>query len=278
MTTSSGGSAAAGRRILTLTFWALWIAVLVSAALLLWRGAVDFGRPEGAKVFLWGLALGLLVPYLPLRLLTAWRCRRAAARLPESWRSGDAALPRWPGVRDSGGVLKMRCGSRGVRLWALSLGLALSGYLMGRLGLGQDTYSAFDLVLSLAPAVCSVLLSLLWGPSGWELTVDAVRSKAVLVLWRAMRRSYFSTAGLFTVQGVEVAGAGRGRSRGVVVRRAKGADWKLGIPSTWPGELVEALAARMAGLAGVEFGAESEDNMGDGSGEEAVAAVEEVSE
>jgi hypothetical protein len=268
----------AGRRVLIFSAWGLWIAVLVSAAILLWVGAAAAGSASGMKIFIWGLALALLVPYLPLRLLAAWRCRRAAARLPESWRSGEVELPGWPGVRDAKGVLRMRCGSWGLRLWALSLGLALSGYLVGQLGQNEDTYSAFDLVLSLAPAVCSVLLSLLWGPSGWELTVDTARSKAVLVLWRALRRSYYSSAGVFTVQGVEVAGGRRGWGRGVVVRRAKGADWKLGIPSTWPQELVEALAARLSGLAGVEFGAKSEDNIGDGSGKEVGAAVEEVTE
>ena len=131
------------------------------------------------------------------------------------------------------------------------------------------------LVSLLAPALCAVLLSMMWGRSGWLLSVNSARSQAVLVLWRSLRRDLSSTAGLPTIQGVEVIEQ-RDGYRGLLIRRAKGTDWKLGVPATWPAELIEALAARIANLAGVEFGE------GGGGGaaedEESEVPVEEAAE
>lgn len=263
------------RGFLAVTAWVLWGAVLAVAVVFLWQGWAIRAEPRGATKLMYGLALLFLTPYVPLRALASWRCRRAARRLPDPWRSGTAELPGWPGVRERAGVLSMRCGSGSVRLWALALGLGLSGYLFGQLSRGTETVSAFRLVLSLAPAVCAALLSLLWGPAGWQLSVDSARSQAMLVLWRPLRRTHVSTASLPTVQGVSLPQLRGGGYRGILVRRAAVADWKLGIPGTWPPELVEALALRMANLAGVEFGKEDEKG---GPREEKGAPVEETAE
>jgi hypothetical protein len=271
------GRGPAGRRTLVASVWTIWALLAALAAVLAWRGLAAAEAAAAASMLMWAAGLVMLLPYLPLRALAAWRCRSAARRLPGGWRSGAEVLPRWPGVRDSGGALTMRCGSSSFRLWVLGLGLLFSGYLVRRLD-GGGQLTAFDLVLSLAPTLCALMLSALWGPAGWLLSVDSQQSKAVLTLWRALRRGFFSSVSLPTVQGVELAGRRRGGYRSIVVRRAKGADWKLGIPGTWPPELVEALAARLAGLAGVEFGKESGENIGNGSRDEVGAAVEEVAE
>jgi len=273
----SGAAEAPGRKrgFLVVTAWVLWGAVLAVAVVFLWQGWAIRGEPRGATKLMYGLALLFLTPYVPLRALASWRCRRAVRRLAEPWKSGTAELPGWPGVRERAGVLAMRCGSGSVRLWALALGLGLSGYLFGRLSQGAEALSPFFLVLSLAPAVSAVLLSLLWGPAGWQLSVDSARSQAMLVLWRPLRRTHVSTASLPTVQGVNLPPRRGGGYRGILVRRAAVADWKLGIPGTWPPELVEALAARMASLAGVEFGKEDEKG---GPREEKGVPVEEAAE
>ncbi len=206
---------------------------------------------------MWSISVALLLPYIPLRALAGWRCRRAARKLPDEWRAGASELPGWPGVRDRNGELKMRCGEGVLRLWVLAAGVAVSGYVIGRI----PAPGAFDVTLSLSPALCALFFSALWGRSGWELSVESARSQVLLVLWRALRRNYYSTVSLPTVQGVALALADErgGGYRGVIIRRAKGNDWKLGVPSTWPPELVEALAARIANLAGVQFDAPGRD-------------------
>jgi hypothetical protein len=219
---------------------------------------------------MWAAGLVVLLTGMPLRSLAAWRCRSAARRLPDLWRSGTARLPRWPGVRDTGAELAVRRGSGSFRPWALGVGLLLSGYLAGRSG-GEP--SAFDLALSLAPAICAVTLSALWGPSGWLLSVDSRKSQAVLTIWRPLRRGTHSSVSLPTVQGVALEG---GR-RAIVMRRARGGDWKLGVPGAWPPELAEALAARVAGLAGVDFRREPGEDTGRGTRSEGGPAAEEVS-
>jgi len=243
-----------GRVFLVFNAWLLWLIVLAFAAALFWHGhAQGLAKPGGMQYAMWSVAALLLLPYVPLRALAGWRCRLAARRLPEGWRGGNLQLPGWPGVSDRDGEVRLRCGSGAFRLWVLAGGVALSGCLMHRLGRGVETLTPLDFVLSLAPAVCALFGSLLWGKGGWQLSVDSARSQAMLTLWRALRRNYHSSAGLPTIQGVELAG-GRGAGyRKIVIRRAKGQDWKLGLPGTWTPELAEALGARLAGLAGVEF-------------------------
>lgn len=247
------------RRFLVITAWVLWGAASAVAVVFIWRGGAAGGTPRGVTRIMYGLALLLLTPYIPLRALAGWRCRRAVGRLAEGWKSGAAELPNWPGVRERAGVLTMRCGGSSFRPWALALGLGLSGYCFEHLSREEGALSYFRLMLSLAPALCAVLISLLWGPSGWLLTVDAARSRAILLLWRVLRRFHVSDASLPTIQGVSLPELRGGSYRGILVGRATGADWKLGIPGNWPAQLVEALAARMASLAGVKFGRTEED-------------------
>ncbi len=271
------GAAPRKRRFLVITAWVLWGAIAGAAAVLIWRGWVTGGTPRVTGV-MYGLALLLLTPYIPLRALAGWRCRRAVGRLAEGWRSGAAELPGWPGVRERAGVLSMRCGGSSFRPWALALGLGLSAYCFRHLSRDKEALSYFRLMLSLAPALCAVLTSLLWGPSGWLLTVDSARSQASLLLWRALRRFHLSDASLPTIQGVSLPERRGGSYRGILVGRATGADWKLGVPGNWPPELVEALAARMASLAGVKF-RKTEEKTGtaeESSQEEAETPVEEA--
>ncbi len=243
-----------GRGFLIFNAWLLWLIALAFALVFFLKGhKAGVMAPAGMKYMMWMASVILLLPYIPLRALDGWRCRRASKHLPEAWRSGTAELPGWPGVHDRGGEVTLRCGSSAFRLWALAVGVALSGYLMHRLGRGVDKVTPFDFLLSLAPAICTLFGSLLWGKSGWQLSVDSARSQAMLILWRALRRSYYASVSLPMVQGVELAGD-RGRGyRGIVIRRAKGNDWKLGLPSTWTPELAEALGARLANQAGVKF-------------------------
>jgi hypothetical protein len=227
--------------------------ILATAAVLVWRSYASAWSGEGLSRIMWAVSLVLLLPYFPMRALSAWRCRRAARALPEGWLTGAVPLAGWPGVREKQGLLTLRCGSSAFRPWALAVGVAVSGYLLRRLHKGEEASLAFDLVLSLAPALCALLLSAMWGKSGWTLSVESARSQAMLVLWRALRRNLYSTASLPTVQAVELPERQDGTYRGIMIRRAKGTDWKLGIPGTWPPELIEALAARIANLAGVKF-------------------------
>jgi membrane protein implicated in regulation of membrane protease activity len=252
---ASRSNTGASRRFLIVSAWAIWLLIFAVAVVLFWRGYSRVDTAWGISRIMWSVSLALLLPYVPLRALAGWRCRRAARKLPDEWQSGASELPGWPGVRDRNGELKMRCGGGVFRLWALAAGVGVSGYMITRI----PDPKAFDIVLSLAPALCALLFSALWGRSGWELSVESARSQVLLVLWRALRRNYYSMVSLPMVQGVALAGERDGGYRGVIIRRAKGNDWKLGVPSNWPPELVESLAARIANLAEVEFDAPDPD-------------------
>lgn len=256
----------AHRRLILGSVLVVWTALTAAGAALCWFG---LGRIEGPDLamLMWGTALLLLSLRVPQQLLARWRCRRAAGLIATSSDAGSAVLVGWPGVRETQEKLTVRVGSSAFRPWALALGLAASAYLAGRVVPQEGLRRVFDQLAVFSPAVCGALLSALWGPSGWTLAVETARVKSVLTFWRPLRRKLALSVSLPTIQGVQLLERRGGGYRAILIKRAKGVDWKLSVPYYWPPRLTESLARRLAHLAGVEFGGSPRDH-GQGHGPE----------
>jgi hypothetical protein len=223
------------------------LTVLVAASLLLAVAWPDVpARPAGRLVLLLATA-GLLLTW-PLGWLRRLRLARAARRLPAEAAKGTAPLA-WLGLRERNNHMQVRCGHISLRTWTIPLGVAAGGWLL--LWMGGTKLEAADLAVGAAVALLATLALIAWGPSGWRLVLDGGPQSLVLIRFGPFRRIRDYGASLPTVQAVRLDKDRRSRAF-LTVQLTRGQDWHLDLPADWPPELGQALAGRLAHLAGIE--------------------------
>jgi hypothetical protein len=242
-------------RLLQLTFRSICIFGLfcyVAGIYLVVIGIRDIKTVLGCQHLFFGAGLILLTVPMPAGLLHTWLCRIAVRRLSPEWQKGEDPLPFWPGVSEKKGRLRAKVGSGTFRCWVLALGLWGSAIMLISLGIPEDQNFALGLIFSLTPTLIGMLLSELWGPSGWRMEINSTKQTANWIKWKPFRKDKRSSSGLPTIQEIEY-GLDEAEHHQIVLRRARGRSWHLRLPLEWPTQLGEAFAFRLAHNIGLEL-------------------------